>query len=205
MGKVVSKRKYEYYEYVVAVLITVGMVAFLLGSDEGRKASSTTTLSGVVILLGYMVADSFTSSWQGALFTEYKMSSIQMMAGVNLFSCLLTSVSLLQQGVFYTSLVFMSQYSSFLLDCLVLSICSAVGQLFIYHTISTFGPVIFVIIMTVRQVMAVVISCIKFHHPLAPVAILGILVIFAALFLRIYCGYRMRTQKKKLVGSGNKV
>merc|ERR1719370_2175918 len=58
MGKVVSKRKYEYYEYVVAVLITVGMVAFLL-------------------------------------------------------------------------------------DCLVLSICSAVGQLFIYHTISTFGPVIF--------------------------------------------------------------
>jgi len=205
MGKVVSKRKYEYYEYVVAVLITAGMAAFLLGSDEGKKASSTTTISGVVILLGYMVADSFTSSWQGALFTEYKMSSIQMMAGVNLFSCLLTSVSLLQQGVFYTSLVFMSQYSSFLFDCMVLSICSAVGQLFIYHTISTFGPVIFVIIMTVRQVMAVVISCIKFHHPLAPVAILGILIIFAALFLRIYCGYRMRTQKKKTVGSGNKV
>jgi adenosine 3'-phospho 5'-phosphosulfate transporter B2 len=38
------------------------------------------------------------------------MTSIQMMAGVNLFSCLLTSVSLLQQGVFYTSLLFMSQF-----------------------------------------------------------------------------------------------
>jgi len=204
MGKVVSKKKYDYYEYVVALLISVGMVAFLLGSDEGKKASSVTTFSGVVILVGYMVFDAFTSNWQGALFTEYKMSSIQMMAGVNLFSCLFTSISLLQQGIFYSSLVFMSQYSSFVIDCVVLSICSAVGQLFIYHTISTFGPVIFVIIKTVRQVIAVVISCIKFHHPLAPIAILGILIIFSALFLRIYCGYRMKAQKKKIVsGAGN--
>jgi len=206
MGKVVSKRKYEYYEYVVAVLITLGMIAFLLGSDEGKKASSTTTFSGVVILMGYMAFDSFTSTWQGGLFTEYKMSSIQMMAGVNLFSCLLTSVSLMQQGIFYSSLVFMSQYSAFFFDCIILSICSATGQLFIYHTISTFGPVIFVIIMTVRQVMAVIISCIKFHHPLSPIAIIGILIIFSALFLRIYCGYRMKSQKKAPTsGSGNRV
>jgi len=205
MGKVVSKKKYEYYEYVVAILISVGMVAFLLGSEESKKASSVTTLSGVVILAGYMVCDAFTSNWQASLFKEYKMTSIQMMAGVNLFSCLLTSVSLLQQGIFYTSLVFMSQYSHFVIDCIVLSICSAVGQLFIYHTISTFGPVIFVIIMTVRQVVAVVISCIKFHHPLAPIAIVGILIIFSALFLRIYCGYRVKTQKKSASGPGNKV
>jgi len=206
MGKIVSKRKYEYYEYVVAVLITIGMIAFLLGSDEGKKSSSVTTFSGVIILMGYMAFDSFTSSWQGALFTEYKMSSIQMMAGVNLFSCLLTSVSLMQQGIFYSSLVFMSQYSAFFFDCIILSICSATGQLFIYHTISTFGPVIFVIIMTVRQVMAVIISCIKFHHPLSPIAIIGILIIFSALFLRIYCGYRMKSQKKTSTGgSGNRV
>jgi hypothetical protein len=37
-------------------------------------------------------------------------------------------------------------------DCLILSICSAAGQLFIYYTIATFGPVVFVIIMTIRQV-----------------------------------------------------
>lgn len=37
-------------------------------------------------------------------------------------------------------------------DCLVLSVCSAAGQLFIYYTIATFGPVVFVIVMTIRQV-----------------------------------------------------
>lgn len=202
MGKVVSKKKYEYYEYVVAVLISVGMVAFLMGNDDGKKADNTTTFSGFVILIGYMGFDSFTSNWQGELFSEYKMSSIQMMAGVNLFSCLLTSVSLLQQGVFYTSLVFMSQYSRFLLDCIILSLCSACGQLFIYHTIGTFGPVAFVIIMTVRQVFAVVISCIVFHHALAPIAIIGIFIIFSALFLKTYCGYRMKMMKKNISAGG---
>jgi adenosine 3'-phospho 5'-phosphosulfate transporter B2 len=49
-------------------------------------------------LSGYMTCDSFTSNWQNELFTSYKMSSVQMMCGVNLFSCLLTSASLLQQG-----------------------------------------------------------------------------------------------------------
>merc|ERR1712179_408837 len=140
MGKVVSRKKYEYYEYVVAVLISLGMVAFLMGNDDGKKADTVTTFSGFVILIGYMAFDAFTSNWQNELFSEYKMSSIQMMAGVNLFSCLLTSVSLLQQGVFYTSLMFMSQYSRFLLDCIILSICSACGQLFIYHTLAPLGP-----------------------------------------------------------------
>jgi adenosine 3'-phospho 5'-phosphosulfate transporter B2 len=40
MGKIVSRTKYEYYEYVTAVLISVGMMMFMLGStdhDNGKK------------------------------------------------------------------------------------------------------------------------------------------------------------------------
>lgn len=33
----------------------------------------------------------------------------------------------------------------------ILSVCSATGQLFIYYTISQFGPVTFIIIMTIRM------------------------------------------------------
>jgi len=201
MGKVVSQKKYEYFEYVVAVLISIGMVAFLMGNEDDKNVERNTTFAGFLILIGYMVFDSFTSNWQSELFTEYKMSPIQMMAGVNLFSCLLTSVSLFQQGIFYSSLAFMSQYSRFLFDVIVLSICSAVGQNFIYFTIHKFGPVAFVIIMTVRQVVAVVLSCIMFQHSMAPIAILGIFIIFVALFLNIYCKYKMKMKKKSAGGS----
>lgn len=37
MGKLVSRAQYKNYEYATAVLISVGMTAFLLGSGEGKK------------------------------------------------------------------------------------------------------------------------------------------------------------------------
>merc|ERR1719391_1796866 len=70
MGKVVSKKKYEYYEYIVALLISVGMVAFLMGNDDDKNVERNTTFAGFLILIGYMVFDSFTSNWQSELFTE---------------------------------------------------------------------------------------------------------------------------------------
>ena len=39
MGKIVSNKKYENYEYVTAVMICVGMVAFLLYSDDDKKGT----------------------------------------------------------------------------------------------------------------------------------------------------------------------
>ena len=54
MGKLVSKKKYETYEYVVAVLITLGMVGFFYGSEDmpmaGHK-TATTTFSGILLLV----------------------------------------------------------------------------------------------------------------------------------------------------------
>ena len=53
MGKVVSARKYETYEYVVALLISVGMTLFLFGSQADRADSSgVTTFTGVILLVG---------------------------------------------------------------------------------------------------------------------------------------------------------
>eukprot|EP00096_Caligus_rogercresseyi_P008477 TRINITY_DN2733_c0_g1_i1.p1 TRINITY_DN2733_c0_g1~~TRINITY_DN2733_c0_g1_i1.p1 ORF type:complete len:435 (-),score=116.57 TRINITY_DN2733_c0_g1_i1:136-1440(-) len=199
MGRIMSGKRYEVYEYVVGALLSFGMILFLLGNPgEGKgDSSATTTASGAILLMAYMAFDAFTSNWQGELFTSYKMNSIEMMGGVNFFSCLLTSTSLISQGAFYESLVFMSQFPSFAFDCAILSLCSACGQLFIYHTISTFGPLVFAIIMTLRQALAILISCFLFSHPLSSLGILGILIVFSAIFVKIYCGHRLRQLRKQ--------
>lgn len=152
MGKVVSRAKYEFYEYFSAVLISLGMIFFLMGSASGATGSSITTITGVLFLSLYMTFDSFTSNWQGDLFKTYSMTSMEMMCGVNLFSTLFTAASLTIQGGFMESLDFATEHNKFVFDCVVLSISSAIGQLFIFYTIAKFGPVVFTIIMTVRQV-----------------------------------------------------
>ncbi|KAK9511526.1 hypothetical protein O3M35_000165 [Rhynocoris fuscipes] len=205
MGKIVNRQKYEFYEYVTAVLISVGMACFMLSSVP-KKDSTVTTLSGLILLVAYITFDSFTANWQGALFTKYKMKPIQMMCGVNLFSCIFTSVSLFQQDAFTRSLTFMTTFPKFTLDCLLISISSCVGQLFIFFTISCFGPVVFVIIMTVRQVLAILLSCLIYEHSLSLLGIVGIIIVFGAIFLRIYCTQRLKAIRNRLQAtSGSKV
>jgi len=98
MGKVISKNKYPLFDWVTAAQLGVGTSIFLLSNDEhSDKDAVTTTFSGLFCLAGYMACDSFTSNWQSEVF-KYKMSSMEMMFGVNCFSCLFTSWSLLQQG-----------------------------------------------------------------------------------------------------------
>lgn len=196
MGKIISRNSYDYYEYVTAFFISIGMTMFMLGSTDS-KTDEVTTFFGIILLAGYMILDSFTSNWQNSLFTEYGMTSVQMMCAVNMFSCLLTSTSLIQQSTFTYSLTFMTKHPRFIIDCLLISICSASGQLYIYYTISKFGAVTFVIIMTIRQSLAILLSCLVYHHPITNLGIFGILIVFFSVFLRIYCKSRLRFIKKQ--------
>ena len=102
MGRFVSRRSYSLFEYLTALLISIGVFIFLITSKDGlsskRAFDTTTTVSGFVIMVGYLAFDAFTSNWQDNLFQSYHMKPLQMMAGVNFFSVLLTFVSLTEQG-----------------------------------------------------------------------------------------------------------
>lgn len=64
MGKVVFNKKYEYYEYIIVVLILVGVSLFLfISGDVIRYKGSVIIVFGVFLLIGYMVFDSFIFNW----------------------------------------------------------------------------------------------------------------------------------------------
>jgi len=63
----------------------------------------------------------------------------------------------------------------------VLSITSAVGQLFILITIKRFGPLAFAALATVRQILSAIISIITFHHTVHMLQLVGLSLTFAAL------------------------
>ena len=75
-------------------------------------------------------------------------------------------------------------------DNVLISITSATGQLFIYFTIRKFGPVVFTIMMTTRQMFSMVLSAFAFGHALHPPAYLAATLVFGVLFYRIKRGRR---------------
>ncbi|KAH9644751.1 hypothetical protein HF086_015510 [Spodoptera exigua] len=195
MGKLVSRNKYEVYEYVTAVLISIGMVMFMFGSHDDNVVSSAMTWGGAALLGVYMVCDSFTSSWQGAVFSRYQCSALHMLCGVNMFSCALTAAAHAQAAPPLRLL----QQPAFLADCLLLSASSALGQLLIYHTIARFGPVVFTIIMTLRQAVSILLSCAVYGHRVSAGGALGVATVLGAVLLRLYARARMRTRRRAAI------
>jgi adenosine 3'-phospho 5'-phosphosulfate transporter B2 len=149
---VCTGKTYPLYEYVLAALMSLGVAMFLFArAEEDGSATEelgTTTTGGAVLLIGYMVFDSFTSNYQSLLFKEHKMSSYQMMLGINVFSCFFTFWAMLQQGSLLSCITFSLEHPTFMWHNLILSLTSATGQVFIFRTLSLYGTLVFAIVMT---------------------------------------------------------
>jgi adenosine 3'-phospho 5'-phosphosulfate transporter B2 len=198
MGKVVSNKTYHLSEYLTAMLLSMGVAVFLLGTaNTSHKYLTETSIVGMVILLCYLWFDSFTSNWQNELFTQYKMTPVQMMFGINIFSSLFTLVSLILQRHFFSSLSFLLSHQEFAFHSIVLSLCSAFGQLFIFYTIAQFGPLVFTLVMTSRQALSILFSCIVYGHVLTHQAMIGVAIVFISILLRVYFRHRNKNQTVK--------
>jgi len=148
MGRILSGKRYPWYEYGVAVVIGFGVAVFMYSQHSGSSSNEgggnpATELSGVFLMLGYLAFDSFTSQWQDILFKEYDLSSYQMMIGINAFSAIFTLVAVLQSGEFGSSIAFLVANPDCALHISGFSIAGAIGQTFIFFTIREFGPLVF--------------------------------------------------------------
>jgi adenosine 3'-phospho 5'-phosphosulfate transporter B2 len=189
MGKLVNGQTYPAWEYGINVLLSMGVALFSFSQTADPSASEEeegNSAVGIFLLLGYLFFDSFTSNYQSALFKEHKMSKYQMMFGVNLFSCFFTMWSLIGNGNLAPALGFFFRHPQFMYHTVILSITSATGQLFIFHTIATYGPLVFTIIMTTRQVLSIFLSSFLFGHTFSSQGWVGIGTVAMCLFGRIY-------------------
>jgi adenosine 3'-phospho 5'-phosphosulfate transporter B2 len=117
-----------------------------------------------------------------------------MMFFVNLISTILTLTSLIFNGTLIECLLFMQRHQIFAIHVFATSICSSIGQLFIFSTIEEFGPVIFTIIMTMRQAFSIILSCIFYGHQLSWFSILGVHIAFLSIFIHAFIQFKRTKQ-----------
>ncbi|CAF4614647.1 unnamed protein product, partial [Rotaria sp. Silwood2] len=96
-------------------------------------------------------------------------------------------------------ILFMQRHQSFLIHAFATSICSSIGQLFIFSTIEEFGPVVFTIIMTIRQAFSILLSCIFYGHYLSWYSIFGIHIAFLAIFIHAFHQFKRSKQSNSSV------
>eukprot|EP00520_Triparma_pacifica_P003876 CAMPEP_0118644632 /NCGR_PEP_ID=MMETSP0785-20121206/7052_1 /TAXON_ID=91992 /ORGANISM="Bolidomonas pacifica, Strain CCMP 1866" /LENGTH=495 /DNA_ID=CAMNT_0006536423 /DNA_START=190 /DNA_END=1674 /DNA_ORIENTATION=- len=189
MGKFLRNQTYPLYEYVVSLVVGMGLTFFLSSSEDinfdNNNLGGQATKAGVVLLLLFLVFDSFTGQWQSRMFQRHKeLTVVEMLFANNLFSTVLSLITLIHEGDLAPALDFVETHSEIHFHFFFFSVCSTVGQLLIFYTIRQFGAVVFAIIMTVRVLVSIVASSIIYDHPMTAVGLMGLVMVMSAV------GYR---------------
>ncbi|PON52549.1 UAA transporter [Trema orientale] len=214
-GTIIMQKKYKGPDYFLAFLVTMGCSIFILypaGSDispYGRGRENT--VWGVSLMIGYLGFDGFTSTFQDKLFKGYDMEIHNQIFYTTLCSCLLSLTGLILQGHLLRAVDFVSRHNDCFLDIVLLSTVSdlyfissltgthkllftsdiwlqvaTASQFFISYTIRTFGALTFATIMTTRQLVSILLSCLWFSHPLSWEQWIGAVIVFGSLYVKSF-------------------
>lgn len=188
-GYAINGRTYKLADYLVACGVMGGCTLFALYGETTAKDAEGgphTGVYGIALMLGYLGFDGFTSTFQDKLFRGYQMETYNQMLWVNFCSAVISSFWLFSDSSMGKAVAFIENHPESLTDVLVLSAASTCGQLCILYTIREFGALLFATIMTTRQFLSILLSCIIFMHPLTALQWVGTVMVFASLYYQAF-------------------
>ncbi|KAI0857247.1 solute carrier family 35 member B1 [Xylaria cubensis] len=201
----VFRKRYPLYKYMVVAAVTAGVAVFTLHSGKKSKRSAATEHNSAwgLLLLGInLLFDGLTNSTQDYIFGAFQpYSGPQMMCANNLMSMavmvtyLVLSPWLVHTGIgewvgmdiagsageLEEALAFMARHPSVWSDILGFAACGAVGQVFIFYTLSTFSSVLLVTVTVTRKMFTMMLSVVAFGHRLTHMQVLGVGLVFGGI------------------------
>ena len=163
-------------------MVVAGVMLFMYKEKVPTKQNDSEGF-GQILLLSALIMDGLTSVVQERMRSEHKTKSGHMMLNMNLWSIVFTSIVILFTGEFVNFLGFIQRHPSALQHVATFSVTSAVGQYFIFLTVSEFGPLACSIATTTRKCFTVLVSVIFFGNSMLTRQWVATVIVFLGLFL----------------------
>lgn len=190
-------KKYALKKYVSVVVLSIGVAVFLVGTaheKQHHKAVQTNEIRdhvavhertpnvflGFSLLLLSLLFDGATGALEDKYMEQYHIGAFDLMYTVNVYKCVFAAVGMVVMGEIPT---FVDQVIPSMPNLVLLSLTGAMGQAFIFFTISKFGALTTSIIGTCRKVLSIVLSVILFGHILSLEQFIGLAVSFLGIGL----------------------
>ncbi|KID91036.1 UDP-Glc/Gal endoplasmic reticulum nucleotide sugar transporter [Metarhizium guizhouense ARSEF 977] len=202
----IFRKRYPLYKYLVVAAVTAGVAVFTLHSGKKSKKSTKSeeanVVWGLLLLSINLLFDGLTNSTQDYIFQTFRpYSGPQMMCANNMMSTLVTGLYLLvspylvatgigewlgmdvagSAGELPAALDFMRRYPAVWKDVLGFAACGAIGQVFIFYTLSTFSSVLLVTVTVTRKMFTMILSVVAFGHRLTHMQWLGVGLVFGGI------------------------
>ena len=233
VGFVVYRTRYSMLKYIDILLITTGVIAFmLLDTEKPGKATATTrgagaeskALQGVIgaaLVFTQLTLDGIVNSSQEVMVKRLRMSGFQMMVLTGLSGLLFSivfllgmellpaPVMLLVQDVFqpqlYLALEFVQEQPQILNDVILMCFLCAIGQTFIFMSVELFGTLTATAMTVTRKVGSVALSIFWHGHRVQPTQLTALIAVMAGVALDAYINVVEKGKHKPLSTLTDKV
>ncbi|KAK9366630.1 UAA transporter [Lipomyces kononenkoae] len=199
----IFRKKYQWTKYLLVFAVTLGVSFFTFyhpsTSKKAAQGPSSSSVYGLLLLAINLLFDGLTNSTQDHIFhTQPTINGPKMMCGINVMATILTSAFLLTpfSRQLQDSLEFFKLYPQVLYDILSFSICGAIGQVFIFFTLSKFGSLTLVTVTVTRKMMSMLLSVVWFNHKLTVGQWFGVLLVFGGVGGEALMKYFEKKQQK---------
>eukprot|EP01060_Flectonema_neradi_P012122 TRINITY_DN1901_c2_g1_i3.p1 TRINITY_DN1901_c2_g1~~TRINITY_DN1901_c2_g1_i3.p1 ORF type:complete len:384 (+),score=82.69 TRINITY_DN1901_c2_g1_i3:128-1153(+) len=160
---VLGNANYTLRDYVQVAAIVIGTA--VVGLDSSKKKNSESTFLGLLFLAGSLFCDGMTGGVQKRLKGKtaekgIKLQPYDFMFWTNLFMLCVAFVFALLNSEVFAGLAFCMKHTEVMWLIVKFSICSALGQSFIFYTIAVFDPLVCSSVTTTRKIFSVLYSII---------------------------------------------
>ncbi|KAG0712694.1 Solute carrier family 35 member B1 [Chionoecetes opilio] len=183
LGVLLGRKSYAWRKYVFVLMIVIGVALFIYKDSKAGAASGGGLGIGEVLLVLSLTMDGLTGAVQERMISESRTKSGHMMLNMNLFSIGYLAIALLVTGEIFTFIAFVQRFPEVISKMMVFSVCSALGQFFIFLMVSDFGPLPCSVVTTTRKFFTVLGSVIFFGNKLSVRQWSGTLCVFSGLTL----------------------
>jgi UDP-galactose transporter B1 len=182
-------KKYSAGQYVAILLIVGGVAMFNLFKDTSKDTGKASTTFGLVLVLISLGFDGLTGALEDKVISKlgwgHGKGTFQLMYYINFYSVPIAFCAVLLDQGGELSIPDAAQ----LMSVGTLGLAGAMGQFFIFYTLSHFGAVACSIITTCRKVLTIMFSVVYFGHHLTGMQ-------FAGLGVSV-CGFVVEVNEKK--------
>ncbi|CAM9346715.1 unnamed protein product, partial [Heterosigma akashiwo] len=179
-GVLFAGKKYSMKEYLCVLLITAGIAMFQM-SGKTKSSGKENSYFGLFLLFVSLACDGLTGSNQSKLKKQAKPTVHELMFFTNMWAVVILAIGCLGTGQLFSGVTYILANPGIWSPIAVFSATSALGQNFIFFTVSAFDPLVCTTITTTRKFFTVLFSVFAFGHKLTTNHWIAVSLVFAGL------------------------
>jgi solute carrier family 35 (UDP-galactose transporter), member B1 len=217
IGFFVEQRSYSTAQWTSAILISAGIALFHLSRSSTKGNDATTndakadaedeSWKGMVLLLTSLAMDGLLGSCQGLLKridttgTRRAPTAVETMLYINLYALLFLVPLAIYTGQWDTGIRILWSHPTLLHSISKLNGVVAMGQIFIFLTLTWFSSLVCTTITTTRKFFTILFSVFWFGHYFSKLQWVSVVLVFGGLYLSTATEESQSHQKGKIDAS----